>query len=533
MLSFDITDRNIRIIKGVESNGKIRISSAATLNLEEEVIINGHIKDVPRLATLINQVLKTNKMAEREAIISISSNLIIFKELHIPRATKGSEFDKMVKSEMQAAMGIDDQYSISYIIVDDSYNSKANSEDNEGVKVLATACPYEIIEGYKRVFQMLSISLKSVMVGCNSITKVLLSDSRLKAKMPLLAVQIDNTFISLNLYERGQLAFSRFASISPEDYDNSEDYVFEAVNENIFRMLQFQKSRNTDELIENVVFYGDTREYVRLTNALEQMDISTSIINVPPQIHGYENLEFSLYANAIGAMFKRNKDTEKINLLETDTINNSVIKSNTSYGALLLASCAAVVVVMGGIIGYLAISNSNIKKETQQIVNEIDSPETKKKQVRVKELEEMKTKVKDYQTRITNAYDAYKTNPIIEKALYDKIDSKLSEAAGELNLDAKITQISYENGLLIMDIEAQADGDSSQTLPSVIVDKMTTIEEFEEILYSGYDLADTGDEGAAEGAKEIIMTLEIKLKAGEIAIEAPTTTADGEDGTQE
>ena len=122
--------------------------------------------------------------------------------------------------------------------------------------------------------------------------------------MPLLAVQIDNTFLSLNLYENGQLAFSRFATISPEDYDNSEDYVFEAVNENIFRMLQFQKSRNPEELIENVVFYGDTREYVRLTNALEQMDISTSIINVPPQIHGYENLEFSLYANAIGAMFR-------------------------------------------------------------------------------------------------------------------------------------------------------------------------------------------------------------------------------------
>ena len=51
MLSFDITDRNIRIIKGVESNGKIRINSAATLNLEEEIIVNGHVKDVPRLAT--------------------------------------------------------------------------------------------------------------------------------------------------------------------------------------------------------------------------------------------------------------------------------------------------------------------------------------------------------------------------------------------------------------------------------------------------------------------------------------------------
>ncbi|HHX56616.1 MAG TPA: pilus assembly protein PilM, partial [Clostridiales bacterium] len=106
MLSFDITDRNIRIIKGVESNGKIRISSAATLNLEEEVIMNGHVRDVPRLATLINQVLKTNKMAEKEAIVSISSNLIIFKELHIPKVAKDSEFNKLVKSEMQSSMGI-------------------------------------------------------------------------------------------------------------------------------------------------------------------------------------------------------------------------------------------------------------------------------------------------------------------------------------------------------------------------------------------------------------------------------------------
>ena len=133
---------------------------------------------------------------------------------------------------------------------------------------------------------MLTISLRSVMIGCNCITKVLLSDAKIKSKMPLLAVQIDNNFISLNLYEKGQLSFSRFASISAEDYGNSDDYVFEAVNENIFRMMQFQKSKNTGEVVENVVFYGDTHEFVRLTNALEQMGVRTSIITVPPQIHG-------------------------------------------------------------------------------------------------------------------------------------------------------------------------------------------------------------------------------------------------------
>ena len=65
MLSFDITDRNIRVVKGIESNGKIKISSAATLNVEEELIINGHVKDVPNVATLINGVLKKLKDADQ------------------------------------------------------------------------------------------------------------------------------------------------------------------------------------------------------------------------------------------------------------------------------------------------------------------------------------------------------------------------------------------------------------------------------------------------------------------------------------
>ena len=191
MLSFDITDRNIRIIKGTENNGRIRISSAATLNLEEEVIVNGHVRDVPRLATLINQVLRTNKMPDKEAIVSISSNMTIFKELHIQKAEKQQDFMKMVRAEMSAALGIDDSYSVSYIVVGDS------DQTDGAVKVLATACPYEVVDCYKRVFNMLQINLRSVMIGCNCITKVLLADTKVKSKMPLLAVQIDNNFISL------------------------------------------------------------------------------------------------------------------------------------------------------------------------------------------------------------------------------------------------------------------------------------------------------------------------------------------------
>ena len=138
MLSFDITDRNIRVVKGVESNGKIKISSAATLNIEEGLIVNGHVKDVPNVATLINGILKKNKMPDKEAIISISSNLTIFKEMTVAKA-KGQDLQKTVKLQMQAELNLDDTYSVSYIVVGDV---AAPAEGGEpAYKILATACP--------------------------------------------------------------------------------------------------------------------------------------------------------------------------------------------------------------------------------------------------------------------------------------------------------------------------------------------------------------------------------------------------------
>ncbi len=428
MLSFDITDRNIRIIKGLENKNKISISSAATLNVDEDIIVNGHVKDVPRLATLMNQKIKQNKMTDKEAIVSISSNMTIFKELSVRRAAKEQEFAKMVKAEMQAKVGIDDTYGISYSIVEGA------SDSADTVTVLATACPLEVVDSYKRVFSMLGITLRSVMIGCNCITKFLLSDDKNRSKMPLLAVQIDNNFISLNIYENSQLSFSRFASIDPSDYDNSADYVYEAVNENIFRMLQFHKSKNTGESIRNVVLYGDTKEYVRISRDLEQMDINTSVISVPKNVKGYQNLEVPLYANAIGAMFSRNKATEKINLLEfggatamiTDKVN-----SDRTFFPILAAVVTGTLVIMGGITLGLKIKDKGIVNDTKEMQAFIDSADTKAKLQKRLELIDMKADVQNYKNLSSIAYDSLRSQPYTKSEVYKKVEEVLQETLKE------------------------------------------------------------------------------------------------------
>ncbi len=527
MLSFDIIDRNIRVVKGVESSGKIKISSAATLNIDEELIVNGHIKDVPNVATLINGILKKNKMPDKEAIVSISSNLTIFKELDVPKV-KINDMQKTVKQQMLTELNLDDTYSVSYIIVGDG--------EGDTYKVLATACPYEIVNSYREMFKLLGISLKSVMIGCNCITKVLLADTKIKSKMPLLAVQIDNNFISLNLYEAGQLSFSRFTSIDPADYNYSDDYVFEAVNENIFRMLQFHRSRNTGEVIENIIFYGDTHDYVRLTDELEKLDLNTSLINVPPQIHGHENLEFSLYANAIGAMFKRNKDTEKINLLDTDF--SSAVRSrsmNESAGNyVMLGAIGVAVLALVAVWGVLTVKDNGIQDDIQVCRDFIESPETSKKIKYLERLEEIKTKVDTYNLTMTNAHDAFFSQPIINGDKYDLVEETLLNTAEELQVtNVKIAVPKYMDGELSITVRCDYNNGAYQELPAQFVANLLEKDVFDNAAYSGYRLNQIKNSKDEEPETVVEFDVTMRVKGEQSAYHPEETETDTEEETAE
>ena len=518
MLSFDVTDRKIRIIKGTESNGKIKISAAAEIALEEAVIVNGHVNDINRVAVLINQVLKSNNMPDKEAIVAISSNQTVFKELLITPNPKEAEFMKEIRTQLQVQINVDDSYSVAYVIVGEPEDDE-NGEKKQ--KVLVTACPYDVVECYKRIFHMLGISLKTVMIGCNAITKVLLADTKVKAKMPLLAVQIDSDFISLNLYENNQLSFSRFASIDPEDYDNPDDYVFEAVNENIFRMLQFARSRGGDS-IENVVFYGDINVspnlYNRLIDELAPNDLAVSQLTVPPQIHGYQNLEFSVYANAIGAMFKRNKLTEHINLLDTESAGTAT-KGSTSDKTIPIFAIVGIglsALIVLGTWGTLFALDSAVKAGTAALREKIDSPETAAKLQQYDDLLALRDVVNVYKDNVTTASEAYKSKPVVTREYIDAIDesmeavaaqfgyavadseveaAELEEGANKALTPAIITDMTYENGVFTIPVGIVTDDEFAQEFPSALVDYIYEKHSdlFARVQYEGYEVKTVED----------------------------------------
>ena len=478
MLSFDITDRHIRIVRGIENRGRIKIYDASTIEVSEGLIVNGHIKDIPKVATLINEELKAKKMSDKDAVVSISSNLVIFKELHIPKA-KGMQLLTMVQNQMQHTMGISDDYSISYTIAGDIEEDGVQAQ-----RILATACPFEIVDCFRKVFNFLGIDLRSIAVSCNCISRLILNDMKIRAKMPLLVVQIDPNFVSLNLYENHQLSFSRFASIDPADYENSEDYVYEAVNENIFRMFQFHKSKNNGAQIANVIFYGDTSDYKRLTDSLEGMDINCNILQVPSVISGYENIEFSHYANAIGAMFKRQRDVERINLLEVDASSG-----RTAAGASFFASVGITFGISAALVAVAALGlNINItgmEKEIGEIDAYINSPEVLEQIAEVDKTDEQIGKVAKYKDQAILVKTAFESLPVLKTEVFNDVAESFDAVE-----DTYWNEVAYEDGIVIIKgVSTDVNG------PYKVAQNLYDLDKYDNVEYTGFGEPDDNDGG--------------------------------------
>ena len=488
MLSFDITDRNIRVIKGTESGGgRIKIQSSTDIRIEEGLISNGYIKDIAQMATIINSGLKQRNIKDKDAVISISSNLIVFRELYIPK-DKATKLKTAVQLEMQRNVTVNDEQSIAYTVIGD-----VEKDGKTMTKVLANAVPKNVVECYRRVFSMLNIQLKSVSVSCNCISRVLLSDGNVSSKMPLFLVQIDPNFININVFEHGQLSFSRFASISPDDYDDKSDYVFQAVTENLYRMFQFQRSRS-GENVSDVVFYGDTSEFIRLTNSLEQMDVKASLLKVPPMLSGYENLEFSLYANAIGAMYHRPKEDETSNLLTTDASmgqsadggvkSAKAQKKEVSAGQVLgtlfggLFAGAVVIGVAWAIIS--PVMTGMKQKEIKRIDAWIESvqPQLAEIDKRIAMVDKLNT----FRGKIDTAKTGVESYPIFNTEVFGKI----------LNCSDGVMLKTFafsDNGI----IELEYISDSAE-MPSIVAGRFVDQDFFDNVTYEGFETEEDDEE---------------------------------------
>ncbi len=490
MLSIDITDRKIKLVRGVHAGNKIRVQDADMRELTLGMVSNGYITDVPMVAAELNDIIKTKGITEKDAIVSITSSSIVYKEMTLPKP-KSIKNTAAIEAMIQANMGVSNEFNISYTIAGEA----EDEEKNKLIKIIATACPQRLVDGYVRLFSHIGLSLKAVNISNNSVTRLIVNIPKMAERMPMLLIQIDQGFLNMNLYEDNQIVFSRYFNIDPSDYDNAPDFVVRAVYDNLFRMIQFIKSRKGSKPLKEIMFYGDTGNFIELSNAISSFNVPVHVLAAPSTVITMTEIDFTQYANAIGAIYRRNKDLEHINLLEATSAKES--KGMNGYLMALAGACVGAVALVGAITIGIAAVDGSIRGQITEVQNQIQAPAL---QADLKVVNDRETMLSGFQTYIENAGSTstlFNYMPKVQSYVYDKIKAPMEEVKSEYNIDLDVYGFEMVDYTVSVTFMGQSNGDPTP-IPAAYVEKLTNDIKttygdayFQNITYTGFEKVNT------------------------------------------
>lgn len=469
MLSIDITDKQIKLVRGTLSGTKIRVVEVETRDLTLGCVSNGYITDIPMVAGEITDIISTKGIKDKEAIVCINSGSILYKDLIVPKPKKISN-SGAIESMILNTMGITKEYNISYSIIGDEKGE--NGEDM--LRLLAMACPQRMVDGYIRLFTQLGLNLKQVNISNNCISRLIMNTPKLESSMPLMLVQVDNDFVNINLYEDNQVTLNRYVRIDPYDYGNDEDYVNQAVYDNVFRTIQFIQQRKDAKPLKEIMFYGHVRDFIALSNAVSSFNVPAHILSMPSNVVTFCDFDFAEYANALGAFLKVRKDLDHINLLEASAVKGK--KSMNSFVLMTIGLAVAAAALSGA--GVLVCNSiaGNIQAEADQIDAEIHS-------------EEMNARIATLNEKISvyNGVNLYRENLEMAATLFDyqprgitEVKNKVEEAVGEL--DMQIMENITVNGYSVSITMRCYDEDT----PTRYIRNLIEQDYFEDIVFTGF-----------------------------------------------
>lgn len=531
MLSIDITDRQIKLVRGSAQGNKIKIDEVDFREIEKGLVSNGYIADVPLVAAEIIDMINTRSIKEKDTIVSISSSSILYKELMLPKPRKLSN-TAAIEAMIGSNMGISGDYNISYTIVGETVDENKNPL----IKVLATACPQRLVGGYVKLFTHMGLSLKAVNISNNAISRLIQNTPKMSGYMPLLLVQIDKEFLNINLYEDNVLSFSRYFKIDPADYNNAEDYVNQAIYDNLFRMFQFFQSRKDMKPIKEMMFYGEIGDFIALTNTVSGFSVPCHILSAPTTIASRADFEFTVYANAIGALYKVNKELEHINLLDTTAAKESK-GLNTFFIGLGAAALISVLAVVGANV-VIDVINNNIKSEITSTQAKINDTTLQARLTTLQQKEGVLANFQSYKDSIANAELMYNYMPKGTTSVYKMLREPFTEKQDKIENVTKDDIRKKLNGMKLID-SVDISGYSvtatysckNQEQPSQYVRALIDQGYFENITYTGYTV-----EKGEDNKETIEFSLTMLLKAGN-GVTVDKSAADsiieaGENGTQ-
>ena len=175
----------------------------------------------------------------------------------------------------------------------------------------------------------------------------------------------------------------------------------------------------------------------------------------------------------------------------------------------------------------MSLYHLKVKGDIKEVREFINDPATKKQLQHREKLLKIRTNVKEYNTKIVNAHDAFYSQPVIDGDKYETIQLVLKKTAEDLDLEkALISTPTYSKGVLNFNVTADGKDEMVQKLPSMFIDNLLSDDYndnngyYANASYTGYTLKIPSQKAIEEGENEngtVTFTAQVALEGRESA----------------
>jgi type IV pilus assembly protein PilM len=339
-LSIDIGSKNLHIVEGAYSKGKINVNQMQCFEVPKGCLNGEQVENPELLAETIKEAIRKANFSFSEVIFTINACNAVVRDIDLPSA-KPKETENMIKSELIQTFNIlpDD-------IIQFKEIEKVEGANGEKLnRYRATVISKDIINSYYKLIEATKVKAIALDINFNSIDKLLrisnnINDFPTKDEAIMLidyGHTYSTVYISYNedpvfyrhltlgsgeiektLYEETRLPIEEFlrmkedgAEFMNEEGNSSRYYAtlkpyFHKFNDEIRKIISFYNSRTSTSQVSRIYLFGNGSELEGLTeyfskklNANVELIKKVSSISINKSesvLHGY--------INAIGTLIR-------------------------------------------------------------------------------------------------------------------------------------------------------------------------------------------------------------------------------------
>ncbi len=348
ILAIDIGSSALKMAVGDYGKEKLIIKKSIHTPLPEDVYANGELVNEKKLAVIIKQTLRKNKIRAKQCFCVFQSNNIITREVTIPSANKETIGD-MARFEVEQFLPVEmNNYSVQGLIL------KEIEVDNKPfAEVLVTAFPKSIIDQIYKTVSMAGLKPVVLDIHANAFSKLIENQFKLNGNdyhrdSTVAFLDFGKDMVSVNIFQKGKFRLNRILKVGGKDLDlniskfldipvlqaeqkkrqiNNINYVIDEYSETskVVNVVKSTMENWTDEImkifryysakapgnknIEQIYIYGGSAKINGMSDFLEsKFKIPVDTIRKLDNVEYYNNspdTDLSEMLNAFGVMYRR------------------------------------------------------------------------------------------------------------------------------------------------------------------------------------------------------------------------------------